>query len=89
MPTISRFYGIIVSIHTEVGGKHHTPHVHATSGDKQAVYDFNGNTLGGSSLPSREHKLMVAWIELHKAELEKAWEMCQNGIVPSKIAPLK
>lgn len=88
MPTISRFYGIAVSIHKEDGGKHHIPHIHATSGDSQAVFDFKGNILGGS-LPMRERKLVIAWIELHEEELEHAWELCQNGCIPNKIAPLQ
>lgn len=28
MPTISMFYGIIIRMYREVGGKHNTPHIH-------------------------------------------------------------
>lgn len=29
MPTISMFYGIIVYMYNEKGGKHNMPHIHA------------------------------------------------------------
>ena len=28
MPTISMFYGVLVTIYYEDGGRHHTPHIH-------------------------------------------------------------
>lgn len=29
MPEIARFFGIIIRMYAEAGGKHHRPHLHA------------------------------------------------------------
>ena len=29
MPTISMFYGIVIRMYREIGGKHNLPHIHA------------------------------------------------------------
>lgn len=33
MPTISMFYGIIIYMYNEKGGKHNMPHIHAEYGE--------------------------------------------------------
>ena len=35
MPALSRFYGIIVRMQSERGGKHNKPHVHAIYDDDE------------------------------------------------------
>lgn len=38
MPVLSIFYGIIVRMYREIGGKHNVPHIHAEySGDETSV----------------------------------------------------
>ena len=41
MPLISHFYGILINIYKEVGGKHHMPHFHAKYAGQEGVYDFD------------------------------------------------
>ena len=36
MPVISMFYGIIIRMQSEHGGKHHVPHIHVICGDWEA-----------------------------------------------------
>ena len=45
MPTISMFYGIIVRMYRELGGKHHIPHIHVLYGENEAIFDFDGNIV--------------------------------------------
>lgn len=47
MPTISMFYGILMKMYREQGGKHKLPHIHAEYADYEAVFDFDGNILEG------------------------------------------
>ena len=42
MPAISMFFGIIVRMQSEKGGKHHEPHIHAIYGDYEIVIALNG-----------------------------------------------
>ena len=72
MPLISQFYGILIYIYTEIDGKHNKPHFHAKYSGEEGVYDFEGNLIAGA-LPVRQQKLVVAWCEIHKDELEAAW----------------
>ena len=59
MPTLSMFYGIIIRMQNEKGGKHHVPHIHCVFGEDEAVYDFDGNKLEGK-LPGNKEKLVEA-----------------------------
>ena len=42
MPTLSVFYGIIVTMYKEIGGKHHKPHVHAEYQGEEVAVSFDG-----------------------------------------------
>lgn len=85
MPTISMFYGILIRMYYD---DHTPPHLHAIYGEETASYDFNGELLNGA-LPNKQHKLVVAWIEIHKEELQANWKLAQDGEQFFKIEPLK
>jgi hypothetical protein len=72
MPIVSQFYGILIYIYSEIGGRHHLPHFHAKYSGKEGVYDFEGNLLEGE-LPRKQNKLVEAWAMLHQDELNAAW----------------
>ncbi len=40
-------------------------------------------------LPSKQLRLVAAWIEIHRDELLADWALCQNGEKPFAIEPLK
>ena len=42
MPTLSMFYGIIIRMQSEKGGKHHVPHIHCLYGDDEIVMSLDG-----------------------------------------------
>jgi hypothetical protein len=89
MPTISMFYGILVSILYEDNVRHHLPHIHVRySGEKASITIEDGIILAGS-LPSRQLKLVQAWIEIHKDELYADWELAVSGEEPFRIEPLR
>ena len=45
MPTLSMFYGIIIRMQSEKGGKHHVPHIHCLYGDDEIVMSLDGDEL--------------------------------------------
>ncbi len=47
MPVLSMFYGIIVRMQNEKGGKHNKPHIHAIYGDHEIVLMLDGEKLEG------------------------------------------
>ena len=88
MPTLCIFFGIIVRMYNEKGGQHSVPHLHAEYQDYTVVVDFDGNILEGE-FPKSKLKLLVAWMEIHKEDLEANWKLLSNGDGFFKIDPLK
>ena len=88
MPVLSSFYGIIIRMYKENGGRHNMPHIHAEySGDEVAV-TLDGKVLEGS-IPRGKMKLLDAWMEIHRDELEANWKLLSNGERYFCIDPLK
>ena len=88
MPALSMFYGIIVRMQSEKGGRHHKPHIHALYGNDEIVVAVDGEVLEGS-FPNKQMKLLLAWITIHEDELRANWELLSNGEGYFKIEPLR
>ena len=88
MPVLSMFYGIIIRMQSEKGGKHHVPHIHVICGDDESVFSLDGEKLEGT-IQNSKMKLVVAWIEIHKEELKANWKLLEEGEQFFKIEPLK
>lgn len=89
MPTISMFYGILVTLFYEDNNRHHLPHFHVRyQGSKASIAIEDGRVLAGS-LPAKQLKLVEAWAVLHRDELLANWELVTNGEEPFRIAPLQ
>lgn len=88
MPTLSMFYGIIVRMQNEKGGKHNKPHIHALYGDNEIVVSLDGEVLEGN-FPKKQLKLLEAWIALHEDELNANWNLLNAGDGYFKIEPLR
>ncbi|SDF31790.1 DUF4160 domain-containing protein [Marvinbryantia formatexigens] len=88
MPILSMFYGIIVRMQSERGGKHNVPHLHAVYGEYEIVMSLSGEKLEGS-FPGKQQKLLVAWIALHEDELKANWQLLCEGEGYFKIEPLR
>ena len=88
MPTISMFYGILVRMFFRDSEKHHVPHIHADYQGKVAVYSILDGSLLAGELPPNKHKLVVAWIEIHRDDLRADWELAVNCKKPFPIKGL-
>jgi len=88
MPIISHFYGILIYIYKETGGRHNMPHFHAQYAEYECVYDIEGNIIEGI-LPKKQSKLVEAWCLLHNDELRAAWKAWNESGVIIKIEGLR
>ena len=88
MPVLSVFYGIIVRMYKEVGGRHNKPHIHAEYSGKEIVMTLDGEILEGE-FPRNKQKLLEAWIVIHYDDLQANWNLLSNGEQFFRIDPLK
>ena len=88
MPTISMFYGVLIRMFFRDSEKHHAPHIHAEYQGKVAVYAIADGAVLAGELPAAKHKLVVAWIEIHRDDLLADWELAVNGSKPFQIKGL-
>ena len=88
MPVLSMFFGIIVRMYRELGGRHNMPHIHAEYSGDEVVMALDGTILEGG-LPKSKMKLLEAWMEIHRDELEANWKLLSNGEQFFRIDPLK
>ena len=89
MPTISMFYGILVLMYFRDNKQHNLPHIHVRYQDEQAVLSIDEGELLDGRLPRKQLKMVQAWIEIHKEELQLDWQLAVNGEDPFRIAPLQ
>ena len=89
MPEISRFFGIIIRMFREPDAPHHEPHLHAVYQDCAAVYGLDPIECIAGEIPVRQHRLVLAWMEVHQAELQADWKLVCLGDRPRKVVPLR
>lgn len=71
MPTIARFYGILVKMYFQ---DHGTPHFHAMYSEFNGVFDIDSLEIIEGDLPRRAERLVREWGELYRSELLSMWE---------------
>ena len=85
VPTISRFYGIVIRMYFQ---DHAPPHFHAVYGDDEAVVAIGDRTVLRGGLPERALRLVREWATMHEDELLDNWERTQIPDQPLPIPPL-
>lgn len=90
LPAICVFYGIIIRMYNEKGNQHKKPHIHAEYQGEEIVIALDGEILEGKgNMPKNKMKLIDAWMEIHKEDLEANWMLLSEGQGFFKIAPLQ
>lgn len=90
MPVLSVFFGIIVRMYREEGGKHNMPHIHAEYSGEEIVMALDGTILEGEkSFPKNKRKMLEVWMEIHREDLEANWQLLSKGEQFFRIDPLK
>jgi len=88
MPELSRFNGIVVKMLYMDNVQHNKPHIHAEYGEHSVVVSLDGDVIEGG-FPRNKMKLLVAWIEIHREDLESNWKLLSKGEQYFRIDPLK
>ncbi|MGB8981619.1 MAG: DUF4160 domain-containing protein [Anaerolineales bacterium] len=89
MPILSMFYGIIIRMYYADNKRHHVPHIHAEYGNNKAVFSIEDGKLLAGKFPKSQTRLVLAWIEIRREELNANWKLAVNGEEVFKIDPLK
>jgi hypothetical protein len=66
VPTVSRFFGIVIAMFFD---DHGYPHFHARHAAGEAKVRIDNLEVIDSALPRRQLRLVLAWAELHQEEL--------------------
>lgn len=88
MPALSMFFGIIIYMYREQGGRHNLPHIHAEYQDDEAVISLEGELIE-VTLPPKKLRMVQTWIDIHHDELAANWKLLSRGQAVFKIAPLR
>jgi Domain of unknown function (DUF4160) len=86
VPTICRFYGIVIAMYYD---DHAPPHFHARHAGREAKVQIDRVKIIESSLDVRQLRLVLAWAELHRAELLENWRRARKGEKLIEIDPLR
>ncbi|TVQ93588.1 MAG: DUF4160 domain-containing protein [Chromatiaceae bacterium] len=89
MPTISMFYGILVSMYVLDTDRHHSPHIHVRYNEHRTVLRIPGGEVLDGTLPNEQMKLVQAWIAIHQEDLMADWQLASEGRTPFRIDPLR
>ena len=85
MPQISLFAGIRIYMYYD---DHNPPHIHAEYGEFQSLVDIQEGYVIRGSLPGKQLKYVLAWIEMHKDELMQNWELARMNEPLNSVPPL-
>ncbi len=72
----------------EAGDRHNIPHFHDRYGEHRATFAIATSDLLAGSLPNSQLRLVQAWIEIFREQLEDDWQLLSAGRSPKKISPL-
>jgi hypothetical protein len=68
--------------------RHHEPNIHARPAERTSSIALATGALLAGALPTRQLRLVQAWIEIHRAELDADWTLAAAGTQAYKFEPL-
>ncbi len=86
MPTLSRFYGIVIGMFFD---EHAPPHFHARYAEYEASIDIRNFSVLRGSLPPKALSLVVEWAAIHQKELMADWDLAMKHEELRSIDPLR
>ena len=86
MPTICRFYGIIIQMYFD---DHNPPHFHVIYNDFKAIISINDFSVLEGDLPPKAIGLVMEWAKSHQDELIKEWNLAKNMKELFQIQPIE
>jgi len=86
MPTISKFYGIVIRMMRLRG---FGARFHAIYDNSELVVNLWPLRIVSGEAPTRVKDMVLEWATQHQQELLMAWNKLQSGEQPLAIEPLK
>lgn len=86
MPEISRFFGIVITMHYT---DHPPPHFHARYAGQRALVAIESPGVLEGTLSPKALALVVEWAALHRAELLENWRLARAQQPLRPIDPLE
>jgi hypothetical protein len=84
MPTIARFYGIVIYMNYR---EHPPPHFHARYGEQEVTIEIETGIVTGK-MSRRALQMIFTWLEMHQEALLENWERVENRQPLKPIPPL-
>ena len=86
MPSISRFFGIVIQMYFN---DHSPAHFHAKYGEYRIQINIETLEILEGEMPRRAFSLILEWAVLHRYELRQNWLNARDGMPLEEIAPLE
>ena len=86
MPTICRFYGILIQMYYD---DHNPPHFHAIYGEYKAVISIKDLAILEGDLPPKAVGLVMEWGRAYKNDLLRDWDLARKKKSLFLIEPLE
>ncbi|MGH8654930.1 MAG: DUF4160 domain-containing protein [Gammaproteobacteria bacterium] len=86
MPTISVFFGVVISMYWR---EHGPPHFHARYGEFEALVSIETLEVIRGHVPKRALAMVLEWAAEHRTELMENWRLCRAKANPNPIPPLE
>jgi hypothetical protein len=86
VPSISRFFGIVIAMYFD---DHGPPHFHARHASGAAKVRIDTLEPIESALDRPQLRFVLAWAELHQDERLKNWQRARAGEKLHQIDPLR
>lgn len=84
MPTISRFYGIVIFMNYN---EHGLPHFHARYQDQEVTVEIETGLVRGK-MSRRALRMVFEWTEKHHEDLMRNWALARARRPLELISPL-
>jgi predicted O-linked N-acetylglucosamine transferase (SPINDLY family) len=85
---LSLFYGIVIRMKYAPEATS-PPHIHADFQGTSALITLDSCEMTQSSLPTKQERLAIAWVEIHREDLLANWALVNAGQAPVVIDGLK
>jgi len=84
VPTISRFYGIVIFMNYN---DHLPPHFHARYQDQEIIVQIESGLVQGK-MSRRALRMVLEWSEKYQEELMRNWELARARKPLEPVPPL-
>ncbi len=86
---VSAFYGVLIYMYFLDTKQHNLPHIHAMYQGFEAVFGIDSGDRLEGDFPSKQTRLVQAWIELRRDELLADGSPAVKGHPVERVEPLR